>query len=219
MLHDSIKAGDRLEISQVSDTGARKVYISVVEEITDAQLTAHMPIEYGKLVRLDQSAVYSVLFFTDKGMLQFSAAIAEYLKTDGFSLMKLDLVSEGERMQRRSFFRLNCVMPFKFAEIKNGTEENPGEYPYEGVIKDIGGGGVRFVTNNEISESASLGCALVIENEAIVSQGKVLHKQHFPKSVYAYQYRVQFLGMNHYDQERIVQYVYNEQRKIVKRAR
>ena len=220
MLHDSIKAGDRLEISQAGDADARKVYISVVEEIIDmTTLTAHLPIEYGKLVKLDQSAVYPVLFFTEKGMLQFSVSIVEYLKTDGFSLMKLNLISEGERMQRRSFFRLNCVMPFKFSVLCNGAEETDGRFPYEGVIKDIGGGGVRFITNNEISESANINCALVIENDEIVSQGKVLHKQHFPKSNYAYQYRVQFMGMNHYDQERIVQFVYNEQRKIVKRAR
>jgi len=193
----------------------------VVEEILDpAQLMIHMPIEYGKLVKLDQGAVYSVLFFTEKGMLQFGASIAEYTKTDGFNLIKINLVSEGERMQRRSFFRLNCVMPFSYSPVSTGgEEETPDEFPFEGIIKDIGGGGIRFAANNDVSESGSLVCLLNIENEPIAARGRVLHKQHFPKSVYAYQYRVQFTGMNHYDQERIVQYVYNEQRKIVKRAR
>ena len=208
MLHEEIKTGDRLEIS--SDG---KAYVSVVEEVLEQDgLTVHMPIEYGRLVRLQKDIQYSVLFFTEKGMLKFTASVSDYEKTDGFNLIKLELISEGERMQRRAFFRFNCVIPFTFTLPDSGGTG-------DGVMKDICGGGIRFVTNSDIGLSDGVRCEVELNGETLILLGSVLHKQHFPKSVYAYQYRIEFTGVMQTDREKIVQYVYDEQRKVIKRIR
>jgi len=215
MFVGSIKTGDRIEISDSNATGVKKVYVSVVEEVLDlSRLLAHMPIEYGKLVKLDKNTRYSVLFFTEKGMLQFDSMVIDYEKTDGFNLMKIKLISEGERMQRRSFFRFNCVIPFTFQIADTDNKDT-----YEGIIKDICGGGLRFVTNIEVADMKTVNCIIDLNENKIMVSGRILHKQHFPKSLYAYQYRIQFTGIMYNDQEKIVQYVYNEQRKIVRRTR
>lgn len=208
MFIDGIKTGDRLEI-----TSAGKAYVSVVEAAGEnGELTVHMPIEYGKLVKLQKNEEYSVLFFTEKGMLRFTAAVSDYEKADGFNFIKLNLLSEGERVQRRSFFRFNCVIPFTFTLDGGGA-------PRDGVMKDICGGGIRFVTNYDIPKDKRVSCVAEINGETLCLAGEILHKQHFPKSVYAYQYRIEFTGMVQGDRDKIVQYVYDEQRREIKRIR
>jgi len=208
MFADGVKTGDRLEIK-----GNGKTYVSVVEEVTETgDITIHMPIEYGRLVELYKNTVYHAIFFTEKGILRFTAEVSDYDKTDNFNLIRLKILSEGERMQRRSFFRFNCVIPFRFAL--------DGEDSFrEGVMKDICGGGIRFVTNIDIPMNKTVKCEMVLNGEALCLQGAVLHRQHFPKSVYAYQYRIEFTGVMMNDREKIVQYVYEEQRRIIKRIK
>lgn len=226
MLFESIKAGDRLEIQIKREMGRGKSYVSQVEEILPSnQIIIHTPIAYGEVVKLPPDEEYMVLFFTEKGMISFEAAIIKNMMEEGFNLITIKILSQGERMQRREFFRFNCILPFKFGivdkmKVNTGNVKDlTSNVKLEGIIKDIGGGGIRFVSNEEIDENADICCIILLDKDILLPVGTVLHKQYFPKSNYKYQYRVRFLGIMQHEQEKIVQFIFNEQRKIIRKTR
>ena len=224
---NNIKIGDRLEMRFRHEGGSPKIYNSQVCEQDDKTIVVHSPVSYGKQVTLPNSEPCSLLFFQDEGMLSFKAVVVgSYVKDDLF-LTKLMLTSEAEKMQRREFFRFECTLPIRFA-LLNSTLENAlsnkassssNQQLYEGIIKDIGGGGLRFVSNAEVDNGDNVKCLLLLERDYIVVIGKILHKHSFPKSPYKFQYRVIFIGILPEEKDKIVQYVFNEQRKLLLRQR
>lgn len=222
MLLDTVSIGDRLEISLNRDGGLDKSYVSQVEEIIDeSELLIHMPISYGQLVRLSLSSNYSLLFFTERGMTRYDAKIIEYTKENGLNFMRVKLLNEGERIQRREFFRYLCLLPLKFTinlddnkEKEDNKDSEKEEYkPMDGIIKDLSAGGIRFSSNESVEEGMELECSLLLRDDHLKTTGLVLHKQFFPKSNSKYQYRVQFTEITSAEQERIAQYIFNEQKR------
>ncbi|MDR2940228.1 MAG: PilZ domain-containing protein, partial [Clostridiales bacterium] len=102
---------------------------------------------------------------------------------------------------------------------KKGTADNNNVITFEGIIKDIGGGGLRFVSNEVLEEGEKIKAAIVLNTEVIIVNGKILHKQFFPKSNYKYQYRVEFIGILKTEQEVIVQFIFEQQRKILQKTK
>ncbi len=218
MLLEHLKIGDRVEMTLLKDKSINKVFISQVEEIIDeSHLILHTPITYGKLVKLPTDLGYSCLFLTGKCMLRYDTMILEYFKKDGFHLMRVQLTSDGEKIQRRDFFRFECLLPIKFALINDDVEEEVAPDMHEGIIKDVGGGGLRFVTNVEMPESGEIKCLIMLNSEYLLMVAKILSRQYFPKSSYKYQYRCIFIGVLPSEQEKIVRYIFNEQRKNLRR--
>lgn len=220
MISDNIKVGDRLEISQKNDDQNAKSYVSQVEHVLDKkQLVIHMPISYGQLIKLKMNQMYSMIFFTEKGIVKFDTAIIKFTQENNLNFILIKLVSEGVKIQRREFFRFTCLLPAKFALFNNNDEnadDKGSEQVFNGIIKDLGGGGIRFVTNQDLEEKSKIKCVIVLDNDVFVVLGKILYKQYFPKSNYKYQYRVEFVGMINTEQEKIVQYIFDQQRKIIR---
>ncbi len=212
----SIKPGDKLEISsQLVDSQAR-TYVSQVEHVMDPYtFTAYAPLAYGKPVKLPTDQTYSFMFVRDKYMDKYSALITHYFKEDGFNMMGVKLTSEGERLQRREFFRFYCLLPMKFCKLVNPLDEF-GVQPEmsEGIIKDISGGGIKCVSNLELSANDRIKGIIVINKDYVIIMGRIVEVMHFPKSNYKYQYRVEFIGLLPEDQEKIVQYIFKEQIKM-----
>jgi c-di-GMP-binding flagellar brake protein YcgR len=151
-------------------------------------------------------------------MLIFDSTIMGYVTEDGNNYMTLMVKTTGEKVQRREFFRFMCLLPIKFSVAQEAgapAENNP---LYEGVIKDIGGGGVRFVSNGVVPEGATIKCVVLLNGEYLIAVAKILYKQVFPKSIYKYQYRGMFIGLLPSEQERIIQFIFNEQRKNLQKT-
>lgn len=221
-MFNNIKIGDRLEITLLRDRKIGKVHVSQVEEIMpNNMLLVHMPISYGQLVKLPTKERYGMLFFTDKGMINFEAEIVGFKKEAEFSYMVVHTLTEGERMQRREFFRFSSLIPIKFAPMSEDSKGNSTteETLFDGIVKDLGGGGIRFVTNESFDEKTKVKCVLMLGDNCLIAVGNTLHKQCFPKANYKYQYRLEFVGISPAEQEEIIQYIFNEQRKIIQKTR
>ena len=218
MLIKSVKIGNKVEIYHHRSQLDSKVYTSQVEDIlSETRFLLHTPIMYGQLVKLPVGMKLGLLFFSDKAMLKFEASIVGYAKEDELDFTVIEIRSEGEKIQRRAFFRFNCLLPLKFHAW---SETGEGEAHYEdGIIKDIGGGGMRFVTNLQIDEENVIRSVIMLNDELLMLTGKVLNKMYFPKSNFKYQYRIEFISVSKDDQETIVKYIFNEERKLRKKER
>lgn len=219
MLYNNIGIGDRLEISSKSET-SDKAYISQVENIIDSnKVTAYVPIIYDKVLKLPKHKIFVFSFFTEKGILSFDGEIIEYNKIDAFNLMTINLVSKGEKVQRRGFFRFSSSLCFSFYILDEwGSGGTKDDNIYDGVIKDISGGGLRFISNEYIDEETNIKCLIDIDKEVLIIIGNIIQKNVLSKTDYKYQYRVRFVGILPEEQEKIVKFIFDEQRKVLQKV-
>jgi c-di-GMP-binding flagellar brake protein YcgR len=206
-----IETRDRVEI-KYKDTNNKTVYVSHVEFINGTTITLGVPIFYGQMVKLPKESVFVFLFFAEKGLITFDGKILGYVARDGFNYMVIELMSAGDKVQRRSFFRFACVLPFNF----NITSAAGGAKAYSGVLKDIGAGGMRFVSNESVEVNTNVKVLLDLDKSVVPINGIMVQKHAFPKANYKFQYRVKFTGVTKDTQEKIVQFIFDEQRRLLR---
>ncbi len=207
---DNIKTGNRVEISLNNDSKVR--YTSLVEEnYNDGKLLLYIPMMYGKIIKLPIDEEYSFTFITETGVFKYNTVIKEYVYLDDFNFMVVEVKSEIEKVQRREFFRFDCVLPLKF--IRFSEDENQKEDCFlEGTIKDLGEGGLRFLSNENIEVGEKIKFFITLNYENAIVKGDILHKQEYPKSNFKYQYRAKFFGLNESEKDKILKYIFFEQR-------
>ncbi len=215
-----INIGNKVEISlQLDGNKSSKTYISKVESADDpTEVFLQIPSSLGQLVKLPLSDNYSMLFFTKDGMYRFRAAIVGYKTIDKFKYLVVSLLSGGEKVQRRAYFRYNCDIEmqfYKYDENNNIIRDNL----CEGTMLDLGGGGARFLSNEEMEVKDNIQCVIVLMDEFLFANAVILYKDKQYESKFKYQYRVKFTEIMDLERDKIIQYVFNEQRKRISRAR
>lgn len=245
MLERLLTAGDKVELMKTSglanNLSDKKVYYSLLVDIdAEDRLTLTMPIEAGKLVTLSVGERYWLVFYTHSGIYQSKALIIERERQGNIHVMIVKTLTEPERIQRRQFYRIECVMDVEYRVmdeieakgyevlrtkayktmedriklkrllVPSGNEWN------KGVAVDISGGGMRFNTKQEHENPYYLELCFS------VNIGNVMKKIATPARVIRYapvknllgtnEFRVEFVEIPTKQREDIVQYVFNEDR-------
>jgi len=213
-----VSLGDKIEITLRRDKSRITVYMSQVMDINAEENTVvcSLPILGRKLIKLPLGSAYHFLFFTSGGMTRYDVSVLEIFNEDKLHLMRVKLESVGEKEQRRGHFRLSKNLPLKFSVIDKTDEDailnmSLDDMPV-GITKDISGSGIRFVSNENIEEGARIRCVLLIDNEPFIAIAKIVYTVVLKDATYKYQYRVKFVSVLPEEQDRLVKYIFNEQR-------
>ncbi len=214
MAFNNIKIGNRVEIFLNTENYKSVRYTSLVEEnYEDGKLLLYIPMMYGKIIKLPVEEEYAFHFVTETGILKYNAVIKEYVYMDDFNFMIIEIKSEIEKVQRREFFRFDCVLPLKFIKISDDEDKAEQDADFlEGTIKDLGEGGIRFLSNEDIEVGEKCKFFITLNYECAVVKGDILHKQEYPKSNFKYQYRTQFFDLSKEEKDKILKYIFFEQR-------
>ncbi len=247
MANDILQIGNKMEIQLVkgrtlNPEDEAPVYISQFMEWSDATTAIiALPFYKGQLVALQMDGVYLLRFFTKNGLYQCKAVVVNRArKLNNIAVAELKFVSALEKFQRRQFYRMNCIMPVKYAVItpaqsdlyfewKNTLSK---EYRMEiqekidaqnitfqmGTALDISGGGIRF--NSTVQNQPDDMLVLMpdfpeqVQHRVpflfgrVISSRKILNKE---QSVY--DNRVEFIRIRSSEQELIITYIFQEERK------
>lgn len=240
MLSDYISPGDKLELSALQSllTGEagkeKRVYKSKLYDIvSEDEIKLVMPVENGKLILLSVGVEYDLCFYSKSGNLyQCSARVTERYKSNNVYLVTMELTSNLRKFQRREYYRLNCVLDMKCCLI---TEEQYEQLYQEadasgldltlkdGVIVDISGGGVRFVSREQFEKEAKVLFMFSLRIEGnprqFVVTGQIISSGEIEGKGGRFENRVQFLDMEARDREGIIRYIFEEERKIRRREK
>lgn len=223
MNFDAIRTEDKVDITDINDTslgGVSRVFD--ILDIEQKMLLIHAPMSGKNVFNLDAGSSYTISVYNSTTKLKhiFNCIFVQYMKKEDTTYAAVRILDEGERVQRRSFFRFSCALGMKFSVLDYGDNQaakmlHDAGYTerYDAVIRDIGGGGIRFITNHDINEKYDIQCHILLANSSIMIKGKILNKQFMPKSSFKFQYRLEFLNVSQKLQDRIVDYIFMEQRK------
>jgi c-di-GMP-binding flagellar brake protein YcgR len=196
-----------------------KPFHTTVETVLKKKrLLIHAPISMGAIVRPPKEEQYILRFITEKGIYRFNARVIDYSKDDGFPLVSFQVIDNGERIQLRNFFRVQCTINTKFTVVQEIEDGSPPPQ-YDGVIRDMGGGGIKMLSKHGMEQGTMITVILDIESEKLLVFGEVMHTVFNRGMSLPFQYGIKFTALSKTDQEKIVRFLTNEQRKLLSRVR
>ncbi|MCL2572985.1 MAG: PilZ domain-containing protein [Defluviitaleaceae bacterium] len=217
-----IEVGDKVEIATraaSTDISCKSKIVNVLDA-EEKKLALYVPSYGGKPFRMLSGEEYSLVVHTRDSLIKFSCSFEGYIKQEENYFVVIKILDEGIKLQRREFFRFTCMLAMKFSLMYTGDNEvarllqNSGYTKmHNGIIRDIGGGGVRFITNEDIESGSQIQCTIMLGHTAMLIKGKILDKQYMPKSSLKFQYRAMFVDVSQTTQDEIVNFIFAEQRK------
>lgn len=234
MLSKYILPGDRVELTPNSrlklsgnGTTEKKVYMSkVCDIISEERLEIVMPMEKTKLVLLPVDGEFEICFYTKSGVYQCGARVVERYKSDGIYLLLFEVTSNLRKNQRREYYRYNCVLNMGSRELTEHEMEVMGQPDAEldlnlplhnGVIVDISGGGLRFVSDYKYEQGAVIYLTYTLLQNGLERPydltAKILTVKEVENKKGLFEHRVQYLAIDSRAQEEIIRYIFEEERK------
>ncbi|SES63101.1 flagellar brake protein [[Clostridium] polysaccharolyticum] len=252
MLNDIAQIGDRIHIIFIDGEEKREREVCLNSRLAEIMGTniikAPMPIVNGKYVVLDSLRPYNLEFITKKGMFECHARIIRHFKEKAKFFAVFELTSELEKIQRREYYRLQCVFDIKYKRsmegniyekddkekvrrvvYKVGDEEKELVYEkkqapwHSAIVTNISGGGVRFNSREALrkGENVLLQMHLKFDDgeEEFEVPAKVIFSGEVQERSDIFEARVQFRDITHRERESIIRFVFDEERRIRRRKK
>jgi c-di-GMP-binding flagellar brake protein YcgR len=211
-----IRPGDKLEIKTQSGDGGECSYTSHVAEIMNEDLMlVHAPISEGRTVKLPLEEEYGFLFFALDGLYKGKGTVLGHYMQNEALLTEIG-VDECERIRQRSFFRIDVTVDLTFSRLADSEEA--GDMPdYKGTIRNISGSGMSFQTNILLEPAEMILCWFTLNSNFIMVNGKLLEYRGGPDDSGSFEYRMEFVSIESITQDKIIQYIFERQREMLKK--
>ena len=233
MVEKFILPGDKVELRSLIDvilpdgTEGKKIYkTSVYDVFEDGKIEFLMPMEQTKLILLPVNGEYDVCFFSGGNMYRADIRIVERKKNNGIYTFVGEMISSLCKFQRREYYRFNCILELLLKEMTNQEEEAYSQGFFEGypknlmstgVIVDLSGGGLRFVSKEIYKKDSTLYLELKLPIANKIKRFELASKVIFAKEIEnrkgEYEIRVKYVYMDNITREEIIKYIFDEERK------
>lgn len=227
MIDKLFSPGSKIELHPIrkgpkKDGEKDRIYISQINQVLgEDKIEILMPIEQGKLILLPVNSMYSVVAFTSKGMFQCDVRIIERYKSGNIHLQVVELVTPIKKYQRREYYRYSCSLPITTRRLEDAEKERlvwdhdlPG---VQGIVIDIGGGGIRFLTEQMYEAGEDIICCVKLESRGelkeIQALGRVLSSKEVTKGNEKKEVRVRFEIISNSTREEIIQFIFEDERR------
>lgn len=224
MRFDQLQPGTKLEL-ELYDNFGEKINTMLVSQIEwhEEGNTSFIaaPISEGILYPVHLGTYMDVFFLKDEHLYKLRAKVLSRDAKDNIALLKIEVKGEIEEIQRRQFFRFDCVLPVQYRKVKSLSDAASSRESFNNAItQDVSGSGVCMLVEESIDNDALLDCRIILgDSNAVRFVGSVvrLSKCNF-ESRYKYEVGLHFKSIDNKDREVIIKYIFNEQRKLRKKG-
>ncbi len=240
MIEKFISPGDKLEMRSTVEvllpdgTEGIKLYKTKIYDICeDGRLEIVMPMEQTRLVLLPVDGIYDVCFFSHGGMYKADVRIVDRQKINGIYILVAEMITNLRKHQRREYYRFNCIIGMwtrqmtpqeTFSLMEHGIigELTDGALS-RGVIVDISGGGLRFVSRELFQQDsllfANFKLTIAEETKEFTLAAKVIYSKEIENRESEYENRLKFVYIKDSEREDIIKYIFEEERRCRKNSR
>lgn len=221
---------DEMDEGYTLRTAGRGYQSKVLDILSEDRIEILMPMEKSRVVTLPVDGEYDLYFFTEMGLYQCYARIADRYKDNNVFVLVMDLTSNLRKYQRREYYRLSCALemdsrPLSAEEARMAEagrrERKMQDLPLKNsVIADISGGGLRFVADYAYEKDSLILCRyrLLVDKEEkeYILTGKVLDVKEMENRHGTFEHRVQYINIDTEAREEIIKYIFDEERRTLR---
>ena len=226
--------GDKIDIfaSGLSDNST-SYKSSFSDKLTDSMWEITMPVDSGRVVLFQLGTQFDFIIYTqNKTILKSSAIVRQRYRKENMYFLAIELINNLEKIQRRKFFRLPCTIDMDFYEVRYVLAQNfqprirnainsKNMNTVKSVILDISGGGIRFSLSTPLEEGTYFMAQFSLALEECTQQFnivcKVINCTQSLDYVDRYFARSKFIFDRMTEREKIVRFVFEEERRIRRR--
>lgn len=235
-----LEIADELDIMIFLNNNQSVTLSAYVYEVTDdTQLILSNPIHEGVLYPLKKSYTYYFRFYLENsGMYLFKGRLSERTKYDNLPSVVIKLESDIKRVQRRKFYRINFVssghflIDKKLSDAELAAEKSrmlkkykkETDFILEEIVTekrafntlDLSGGGLRVHTNSEYTIGDFVTGEIQLNNSWVKFKGEVIRSE--KKESNRYEVGIKFIDLDSITQSKIVAYVFEVERNLIKKG-
>lgn len=209
-----LQVNTRIEI-EVEDAEYEGKYFSRVMDINRKELRIMSPAVQGVPIPLRVNTPIRISYVGERALYSFKTVIKQRF-SDVLAGFVVEIPSKVERVQRRSYVRLEVQIHFRYRVLQEAnildTEVDPEAFD-KSYIVDISGGGVKFYSPQPIAENSLLEMQVGIEGiEAETLLGRVVRSRERVEG--GYEIGVAFEGLSASVQDQIISWIFNKQREL-----
>lgn len=214
---DILSIGNKIEIKRMARKD-KKIYASqILDILKDDKYIISGPITKSTLVHLHAKEEIQVFYYKNNlGRFRFNAVVKDRETTDVYKLL-IEKIGDIQKVQERDYFRLwHMIKTAKGHFLDNNVNNEFIEEVCTTV--DISGGGLKLLSNfsHEIGDKLEI---KIESNDFKVScTGEVVRINKTNSLDYNHELGVKFTQISKEDRERIVKFIFNEQRKLRKKG-
>lgn len=228
--------GDKIDLEKIetrlsADPDKRPtIYASqVLDEAENGGILAAMPFKEGTVVPLTTGQKFLATFYTRTGLFRCEVEVSARYKKGTMFYMELTQNTLFKKIQRREYYRLECNIPIEYRLIgeeekkliESGTvydEEAMSLEWKKGVMLDLSGGGIRFVSpvQEKLDSIMQVRFEMPVgeEDEIFCLYVRLVWSEKNQNNNTIYDQRVKFWKMNNKLREKIIRSIFEMQRKI-----
>ncbi len=214
----------------------RSIYISSVFGVTKkGEIIFHIPTRKGHTVTIPMDVPFNAVFNTKQGMFQLSGIITKRGRLENFPVYVFSPDSKLTKVQRRDYYRFQCLIPIKVLPIPKDVailpnmtlvEDDLEKYgntyglPVSGNILDLSGGGAKFTAKTDIFTERFMYASFKLKSKDIDQTINVVArriKTEYKENLGVYEHRIEFLFKEPEDRETIIKYIFDEDRRLRKK--
>lgn len=199
------------QIINIITINGKNDYKSKIENISnDGSLLIDTPIHNGHLIPLRIGIKLKIIFFNRRGQFFFNGMIINRF-SGHLSYLQIKPISEISKLQRRQYYRLEKILEFKYKKLEDAT----GTFN-KGYIKNISGGGLKVRIKEKLETNKEIICILSfdIPDDEIFVKSMVIRCELIDGS---YETALKFIDIEDSVRERIISYIFKEERKLKKK--
>ncbi|MBO7352980.1 MAG: flagellar brake protein [Lachnospiraceae bacterium] len=234
----------RLAAEENSENKPR-IYASQLNDIIDdSTLDVAIPMEGSRLVLYEVGTRVELRFITTGGIYLCKAQISQRCRQGMRTFYIIKILSELRKDQRRQYFRLDKIMEISYhkatveeMEIMTRIRDKQYKDEYEmramlgylaelkitdstGTLINISGGGLKFNSSEPLEKDMLIRLKILLEGVDILPLdlfARVISSEKSRNQSLTYEHRAEFVNINRDTREKIVKYIFNEDRKLRRR--
>lgn len=246
MLGDLLKLGDKIDVTHLDKYGKpaynARTYVSQLIDFEGVDVI-HIatPIVSSTPIILNVGENYNLCFYSAKGLFQCNCIILKNQRENNIIIAVVRITTNLEKVQRRQFFRLECVYDFGYRALTREedilenklktndyhSEDERKDYAkrlnvlkntwISATTKDISGGGMRFTSTgvHEKGDSLQLKLDLAMGSgiKSMQIGAVIISIDRIMNRAGLYEYRVEFNDIAKRDREDIIKFIFEQERK------
>ncbi|NLM74087.1 MAG: flagellar brake protein [Clostridiaceae bacterium] len=220
MKSNRLKLGDKLELEIDNEFyNISQPLVSQFETLLpDGTMQILSPIYKGRVLYIGRNTKMNVIYEQNNDLFSFKAIAHESKYVGGLAMLRIEQISEEERLQRRNFFRLRCVLDIEYRlfEEKNTPAEERGEFK-KSITRDISGGGICLFSREKIDAGTYIEGKIQLDQE-ICFIGIVRRVIPADRGDYKYAAGIEYIDIADKEREKVISFIFDYQRKLLKKG-
>lgn len=230
-ISDVLKPGSKIDIKFLN-FGNKKYRSSIFDYVSPTEMEITMPTDDGKMVLFQTGTACEFLVYAPTGLYTCETVVTRRYRKEGFYLLLVRITSVPKKFQRREHFRVSYLQDFLYFKIPKEVAEMEQtsdlinevtkiHYIAEkqmGTLKDLSGGGIRFLANEELEiDSYILSVLHVSDTQSFYLATRIIACEPAEQLRDKYIVRAKFEYKDEEDQESLIKFVFEEDRRIRKK--